>query len=218
MRTTTWLLLFILLASASAVNGKQRQTNIRLRCGDLLFCHSTESDLSKAIDHATQTKQQTHYDHLGIVDRQHDTLWVLHAAPNKGVSRETMQKFIASETESTITVYRLTGKYQNTIPTAIKRAYKYLGAPYNETYRMADEGYYCSEYIYEIFAPDSIFSLHPMTFKNPQINQFIPGWIDYYQKMGIPIPEGEPGCNPNGMAASDKLKRVGMLKIKPCCN
>lgn len=218
MRTTIWLLLFIIVASASAVTGKQRQTNIRLRCGDLLFCNSTQSELSKAIDHATQTKQQTHFDHLGIVDLKNDTLWVLHAAPTKGVSRETIQRFIHSDKETTITVYRLTSKYQNTIPTAIQRAYKYLGAPYNQTYRMADEGYYCSEYIYEIFAPDSIFSLHPMTFKNLQINQFLPGWIDYYKKLGILIPEGEPGCNPNGMAASDKLKRIGILKVKPRCN
>jgi hypothetical protein len=29
--------------------------------------------------------------------------------------------------------------------------------------------------------------------------------------MGIEIPEGQAGCNPNGMAASDKIEKVGNL-------
>jgi hypothetical protein len=29
--------------------------------------------------------------------------------------------------------------------------------------------------------------------------------------MGLEIPEGQPGCNPNGMAASGKLKKLGEI-------
>ena len=214
MRTIICLLLTMLLASSSEAKAPLLQSNIRLQSGDLLFCNSTQSDLSKAIDGVTQTKKQTHFDHLGIVDLQNDTLWVLHAAPKKGVSRETLGQFIQSEGEASITAYRLKSKYHRAVSGAIHRAYQHLGEPYNATYRMEDKGYYCSEYIYDIFAPDSIFSLHPMTFKDPETNLSLPGWINYYQKLAIPIPEGKPGCNPNGMAESNKLKRVGLLKFK----
>jgi hypothetical protein len=50
-----------------------------------------------------------------------------------------------------------------------------------------------------------------MTFKDPETGKFFPTWVDYYQKMEIEIPEGLPGCNPNGLAASEKLERVGKI-------
>ena len=78
---------------------------------------------------------------------------------------------------------------------------------------MSDPGFYCSEYIYLIFSGDSIFKLNPMTFKDPQSGQLLPGWKEHYNKLGIPVPEGEPGCNPNGLAASEKLENLGMLTI-----
>ena len=52
-----------------------------------------------------------------------------------------------------------------------------------------------------------------MTFKNPQTGEFLAGWVDHYKKLGIPVPEGEPGCNPNGMAASDKIEMTGEVVI-----
>ena len=52
-----------------------------------------------------------------------------------------------------------------------------------------------------------------MTFKDPKTSQFLVGWADHYKKLGIPIPEGEPGCNPNGMAASEKMVMVGEVVI-----
>jgi hypothetical protein len=36
----------------------------------------------------------------------------------------------------------------------------------------------------------------------------------HYQKLGIHIPEGELGCNPNGLASSEKLERMGVLNDK----
>jgi hypothetical protein len=36
--------------------------------------------------------------------------------------------------------------------------------------------------------------------------------VEYYQKMGLEIPEGLPGCNPNGLAASGKLELIGEIE------
>ncbi len=189
--------------------------NISLRTGDLLFLGTTSGELSKAIDKATQTANKTHFDHVGLVELSNDTIWVLHAAPKKGIRREPISIFLSPGKEPvSTTVYRLKDNLLNAIPEAIQKAHSLIGLTYNYTYRIKDPGYYCSEYIYDIFAADSIFTLNPMTFKDPGTGVFLPGWVDYYQKLGISVPEGEPGCNPNGLAASPKLQLIGELKFK----
>ena len=215
MKSLTALVL-LLLFSVITVKAQYSpdELNLDLQTGDLLFCSPTSGELSKAIDQATQTGQETHFDHIAIVDIKNDTVYVLHAAPKKGVCRETIGKFFFSYKEKvTISIYRLNDQFLKAVPSAIKKAYKLRGQPYNYSYIIKDPGLYCSEYIYEIFAPDSIFTLKPMTFKDPKTGQFLAGWISHYKKLGIPIPEGEPGCNPNGMAASDKLEMTGEVII-----
>jgi hypothetical protein len=52
-----------------------------------------------------------------------------------------------------------------------------------------------------------------MTFKNPEDQTFSSHWIEYYERLGISIPEHQPGCNPNGLASSEKLRLIGELKF-----
>ena len=86
-----------------------------------------------------------------------------------------------------------------------------LGKPYNYSYILSDTAYYCSDFVYHSFEKDSIFEMNPMTFKNPGETEFNSGWIAFYKNQNLEIPEGEPGCNPNGMAASEKLEPIGSL-------
>ena len=37
-------------------------------------------------------------------------------------------------------------------------------------------------------------------------------WAKFYQDKNLQVPEGEPGCNPNGLASSEKLNKVGEIK------
>lgn len=209
------LLKFILIFSVFTGNAQNQanQWNIQLRTGDLLFCSANTGTLSKAIDQVTQTGAGTHFDHVGIAEILNDTVWVLHAAPQKGVCRETIDRFLDHDKSParSVVVYRLKSRYFKAIPSAIQKGTTLLGQPYNCTYIIKDQGYYCSEYIYELFKSDSIFTLNPMTFRDPGTGQFLSGWSDHYKKLGIPVPEGEPGCNPNGLAASDKLEIAGQL-------
>jgi hypothetical protein len=52
----------------------------------------------------------------------------------------------------------------------------------------------------------TFFELRPMTFKKPNSNEFFPVWVDYYQKLHMPIPEGMAGINPGGISMSPKLQ------------
>lgn len=185
---------------------------IQLFTGDLIFCDATSGTLSKSIDQSTQTGKATHFDHVGMIVIDADTIWVYHAAPKKGVCREVLTEFLSGDRIKS-SVYRLKPEYKASIPQAIKKANSYLGLPYKFSYRLNDPGLYCSEFIYKIFSADSIFSLNPMTFTDKKTGKILPGWSTHYAKLGIPVPEGEPGCNPNGLAASDKLELIGPVKV-----
>jgi hypothetical protein len=207
-------LIFILMFSTERTKeGRRNLTNGDLITGDLLFLTHPSCNLSKAIDQTTQTGKETHFSHIGMVERDGDEIKVFHSTPKNGVFCEPLDQFLhLEEKEVAVAVYRLKDQYLNAIPQAIESAQQILGETYNHSFLITNPGYYCSEFIYKIYAPDEIFHLYPMTFKDPGNGEFIPVWIEYYSKLGISIPEGEPGCNPNGMAASDKLELIGVLK------
>lgn len=215
MRTTYRFLMYVLmLLFISGWTGcKSKQEHVGLRTGDILFRGAADANLSQAIDKVTQTGQATHFSHMGIAEVATDGVYVLNSEPEHGVFRQPLDSFLHPDGEKAeVVAYRLKAPFRKFIPEAMKRAEQLIGQPYNYSYILPDTGYYCSEFVYTIFAPDSVFKLNPMTFKNPQTGQFDSTWVAHYKKLGISIPEGKPGCNPNGMAASDKLERLGEIK------
>jgi hypothetical protein len=187
-------------------------SKIDLQSGDILFRGTTSENISEAIDKVTQTSAETHFSHVGLVDVSDSGIFVLHASPVGGTCKISINEFLHPEGETaTVIVYRLKDKWRTAIPVALKKAKQLLGKPYNFSYILSDTAHYCSEFVYLAFAADSVFVLNPMTFKDPKSDDFFPTWVEYYQKMGIEIPEGQPGCNPNGLAASNKLERLGKI-------
>jgi len=186
-----------------------------LMTGDLLFMIHPNCNLSQAIDQVTQTGEDTHFSHIGVVERKGKMISVYHSTPKSGVCCELIDQFLhPDDTEVRVYVYRLKDQYLKAVPQAIMSARQYLGEKYNHSFLHSDPGYYCSEFIYKIYASNEVFNLAPMTFKDPGNGEFIPTWEEYYRQLGVSIPEGEPGCNPNGMAASEKLEFLGGLGIK----
>jgi len=186
---------------------------IKLQSGDLLFREKSSENISGAIDQVTQTSGETHFSHVGFVEVTDTGVVVLHAYPEGGTCIVSLNEFLHPKGDSVrVIVYRLKKEGQKAIPAAIQKAYSMLGKPYNFSYILSDTVHYCSEFIYRTFAADSVFKLEPMTFKDPKTGTFPAAWVEYYQKMGIEIPEGKPGCNPNGLAASEKLEKIGEIK------
>lgn len=204
--TIYFLFLIVLFAC------KQQATQIELHTGDLLFRGANSDEISEAIDKVTQTSTATHFSHVGLVEVSDTGIFVLHASPVGGTCEVSINEFLHPEGDSvTVVAYRLKDQWQVGIPDAIKKAKQMLGKPYNFSYIMADSSHYCSEFVYLAFVDDSVFELNPMTFKDPKTLDFSPAWVKYYQDMGLEIPEGLPGCNPNGLAASAKLERLGTI-------
>lgn len=181
-----------------------------LKNGDLLFVTAKNSGLSGAINNVTQKKESEKFDHIGILEIKNGKYFVLHASPEKGSNRQDLKDFIKNQKEDkqNIVVYRLKPEFQNAISTALEKANTMLGKPYNFNYILDENSYYCSDFIERIFRTDHIFKLEPMTFIDPKTGKTNEFWQNFYDKKNLKVPEGEPGCNPNGLAASEKLMRI----------
>ena len=202
------IVVFTLLKSCSSLNYNS------LKNGDLLFVTAQQENLSGAINRVTQINETENYDHIGIVEKTKTSIFVLHAAPKGGSQKELLTDFMKNQTEnnSEVYVYRLKKDDQNAVPKALEKANSLLGKPYNFTYVLNDETLYCSDFIERIFRENQIFELKPMTFINPKTGKTDDFWINFYQQKNMEVPEGKLGCNPNGLAGSDKLIKIKKLK------
>lgn len=184
-----------------------------LRDGDILFRGNTSDSLSQAINDVTQTSEGTNYSHMGVVDIEDDSVYVIHASSENGVVREPLKEFksVKNKGKRDVVAYRVDSQIFVDFDDVLLAAEALIGEPYNFTYILEDTGYYCSEFVYTIFEDFGVFELESMTFKSANSGEFPKAWIDHYKELGIDIPEGLPGCNPNGMANSPKLKILGRV-------
>ena len=207
--TVIWFLsclMVLLVQCKNAYSGK-----VQLKNGDLLFVTAKESGLSGAINNVTQKQKAASFDHIGILEKDGNKMFVLHAAPKGGSQKQDLKDFIKDQKEDgqEVIVYRLKPEYQKAIPEAIKKAHSMLGKPYNFNYILDENSYYCSDFVERSFRAENIFKLEPMTFIDPKTGKTNAFWEEFYTKKNLKVPEGEPGCNPNGLAGSDRLERIG---------
>lgn len=207
MRT---FLLLVCLLLAPALSASAR--GLQVHDGDLLFVTADRTGLSGAIDDATARRGAPSFDHVALVAHAAGGQVVLHA-DEEGSRQQTLADFLghAHARHRQVVVYRLKPDQRAAIPGAIARARTMLGKPYNFSYVQAEDRYYCSDFIERAFRARHVFALQPMNFRNPQTGRISQYWIDFYRGMGMDVPQDQPGTNPNDMAASPALQRIGML-------
>lgn len=198
--------LFIILFVASCQLGDK---TITLKSGDIIFVEDVQSDLSKAINDVTQKSTPHQYTHVGIIEKVQDSLFVIHASTKNGVERISLKEFVCQENNdsSTFHIYRVDKKdidHQQ----VIQQAQKYIGLPYNWSYMLSDTSQYCSELVFNAFENFNIFTVEPMSFKNPNTGEDNPTWVEYFKKRNEEVPEGFLGCNPNGLSQTKNLKLI----------
>lgn len=205
MKWTIKLVTCILLLHNAAI--AQPFESIKLKAGDLIFQDLDCGPLCDAIEAVTPGYKGHKFSHIGLVYQRNDSIYIIEAM-GPGVRMVLLQDFKKRSTHK-LYVGRLKAQYQKLIPGAIKYATTSFGIAYDDDFLYDNKKYYCSELIYDAFMQANggkpLFTLEPMTFKEPGTNKYFPAWIDYYEKLKEPIPEGKPGINPGGISLSDKI-------------
>jgi len=209
MKNLSILILGLLLIGCSPHEMQQ------LKTGDLLFVSSSISDFESAINEVTDDGYNLNFSHIAMVDVADSGIFVIEATPKHGVIYRAFAEFKQENIDKKFYIGRLKHQYQQWIPDAIVNAISRVGRGYNFPFCFENDLYYCSELIFVAFAEASgnpeFFETPPMTFKAPNSTAFLLFWVDYFANLNIPIPEGKPGLNPNGMARSDKLEPLKHL-------
>ena len=157
-----------------------------LESGDLIFIKDL-SDMGQAIQESTGN-----YSHVAIFLGGQ----VYHATTEGGVIAQSPEDFF--EDEKVHDLYRYP---KMDLKEVKKLAESHLGAPYNASFYLDGDGFYCSQFIAELLP---IFETISMKFGDdtPEISDF---WREYYREMGLPVPLNRPGTNPSQLAASPLL-------------
>lgn len=201
-----YLILFLILTQSCSVSKLARIHN-----GDLLFVKAETENLSGAISRVTQNNQLISFDHIAIVEKKENNINVLEASPKNGSSKISLKEFLKIHNHTKVILYRLKTQFQFAISDAIITANLMLGKPYNTSYILNENSYYCSDFIERSFQKANIFELKPMTFINPQTGKTDLFWKVFYDKLGLEVPEGKLGCNPNGLSQSSKIEKIKIL-------
>ena len=183
--------------------------------GDLLFQDLDSSPPCDAIEKVTFGVDEAGFCHVGIATAEdHGGPQVIEAY-GAVTAAHPLSEFLARSKDNAgrpkVIVGRLKESYRSRVPAAIQHARKLLGAPYDQFFLPDNDRFYCSELVWECFrdsAGKPLFELAPMTFKEPSSGEPMTVWRDYYAKLGVPIPEGVPGCNPGGLSRSEKINIV----------
>ncbi|MFT4061526.1 MAG: YiiX/YebB-like N1pC/P60 family cysteine hydrolase [Edaphocola sp.] len=187
-----------------------------LRSGDLIFQDLDCGPMCDAIEAVTEGVNGQKFSHIGLVYGNGDTAKIIEAI-GEAVRFTPMATFL-QRTDNPMPVARLRKRFCRLIPMALKYATSQIGVPYDDAFLYDNGKYYCSELIYDAFKAANkgkpFFKLFPMTFKQPGGATFFPVWVAYYRKLGMAIPEGNPGCNPGGLSRSRKIKILGNVLVE----
>jgi hypothetical protein len=181
--------------------------------GDIFFQDLDCGPPCQSIEAVTSGYQGAQLSHCAIITSvgtsNHDT--ILTEAIGETVTQTTLHDFL--NLSNKVFVGRLIDEYQYMIPDAITYIQTDLnGKPYDYIFDITDDTYYCSEIIYEGLKKadntQELFSLKPMTFNEPGTDMPFVHWVDYYEDLGHPIPEGALGLNPGRMSRSDAIEII----------
>jgi hypothetical protein len=194
----------------------EQENSFALQPGDLLFQDLDSGPLCDAIEKVTTGFGGMNFSHLGIAPKDDSGNFVVIEAVSSGVEATALQSFLSrsfdDQHQPKVAVGRLKRPYRHLIPPAIKEANALKAKPYDKVFAIDNDVYYCSELIYEIFLRannnNPLFSLQPMTFKDPSTGEILSAWKDYFSELSASLPEGQPGINPGGISRSRFLNII----------
>lgn len=182
-----------------------------LKSGDFLFLDLDCGPLCDAIEAVTQGYEGQKFSHVGMVWIKQDSVYVIEAI-GKAVVLTPLSKFLAYSSKPAYH-FRLKQSQGLELENAIRFALSKIGTPYDDVFLPDNGKYYCSELLFDAFqsanSGNNPFRLEPMEYRVPGTLEVFPVWKAYFEKKGIPVPQGLPGCNPGGLSRSPSLQFIG---------
>jgi len=203
------MIIFLLLSSGITAQ------DFSFKAGDLIFQEACPGNRENPIKEVTTSIDNYRFTHVGIVYiGDNDSIYVLEAT-HPQVALTPLSQYLYPDDKQCYpisVVGRLKDEYQPLIPDALKIGLTLLGCSYDYGFILGNNKYYCSELIYEILRNANnnteVFPLNVMTFKSDDTGQTTQGWIDYFNRHGLLVPEGQSGINPGAMSWSDVIDIV----------
>lgn len=190
--------------------------------GDLLFVGLPfdygDENIAGAIADATGSGD-TNYIHTAIleVDREGE-IWIIDATIKHGVDRHPLDTFLVDFTLPDgslpkLDVMRLADN--SNADEYVENSKKFLGEEYDKWFLAGNGKHYCTELVYDSYVHDGVhvFETVPMNFKNNQ-GDFPSYWVKLFAAIEAPIPQDEPGTNPQQMRYSPVLEQVNVVISK----
>ena len=207
------LIISVLLLAVSC--GQKVDT---LRTGDLVFVglpldYDAEGDsMDAAISAATGEDGALNLIHVAIAEVDADSVWIIDATIAHGVDRHPLAVFLKDFTLKDGTYPEFIIKRVKGVDTeaAVQRARTYCGRGYDVRFLPDNEEQYCTELVQNSYLDASgnqVFHSEPMNFCAPD-GTMPPYWKWLFGKLGMEVPQGVPGTNPQRMAQSDLLYDV----------
>lgn len=209
------LIISVLLLAVSC--GQKVDT---LRTGDLIFVglpmdYDAEGDsMDAAISAATGEDGALNLIHVAIAEVDADSVWIIDATIAHGVDRHPLAVFLKDFTLKDGTYPEFIIKRVKGVDTeaAVQRARTYCGRGYDVRFLPDNEEQYCTELVQNSYLDASgnqVFHSEPMNFCAPD-GTMPPYWEWLFGKLGMEVPQGVPGTNPQRMAQSDLLYDVAV--------
>lgn len=190
----------------------------QLRNGDLIFVglpqdyKADSTSMDAAISSATGTDGTLNLIHVAIAEVKADSIWIIDATIAHGVDRHPLDTFLTDFTlrdgsYPAFIVKRMKGVDADA---AVERAKSYCGRAYDVRFLPDNLELYCSELVQLSYLDEEgepIFESEPMNWLAPD-GTMPPYWEWLFGKLGMEVPQGLPGTNPQRMSEDPRLISV----------
>jgi len=219
MKSFRWMAaLPILLILFSACGS--RECPPELRNGDLVFVglpldyDAGDGSMDSAIASATGGEEGVlNLIHVAIAEVRADSVWIIDATIAHGVDRHPLETFLKDFTlrdgsYPEFIIKRVEGVDPDA---AVERAKGFCGRGYDVRFLPDNEELYCSELVqlsYLDAEGNPVFPSEPMNFLAPD-GSMPPYWEWLFDQLGMAVPQGIPGTNPQSLSESEFLCETG---------